>query len=104
MNWIYSAWTTYNTTPQTNKVKTKRIHINNTLKSLVWTDTYGEIYNTKCYVCELNTITPFKHHVGHIISLANGGDNKRHNLKPICEQCNLTMGTKNMNEFKESIN
>ena len=104
MNWVYSAWTTYNTIPEPVKPKTKRIHINNTLKSLIWTDTYGETYNVKCCVCELNTITPFKHHVGHIISLANGGDNKRQNLKPICEQCNLTMGTKNMNEFKESIN
>ena len=46
------------------------------------------------YVCELNTITPFKHHVVHIIALSNGGTNDKTNLRPICEQCNLTMGKK----------
>ena len=56
MNWIYSTWNNYRAIPEPVKPKTKRIHINNTLKSLIWTDTYGETYNVKCCICELNTI------------------------------------------------
>ena len=30
--------------------------------------------------------------------------NDKTNLRPICEQCNLTMGRKNMDEFKKTLN
>ena len=85
------------------KQVTKRIHINKALQALVWTDCYEENYKVKCYVCNSNEITPFRHHIGHIIPLANGGTNKRNNLKPICDKCNLSMGTQHMEDFKESI-
>ena len=42
--------------------------------------------------------------MGHIIALSNGGTNDKTNLRPICEQCNLTMGKKNMDEFKKTLN
>jgi len=106
MNWL---WGTNNDIPEpthdirTKKKPTKRKHINNTLKSLVWTDNYGEQYKVKCYVCNSHEITPFHCHCGHIISLANGGTDKRNNLKPICDKCNLSMGSQNLDEFKESI-
>jgi len=111
MNWL---WGTNNAVPEppcsirrksiTNSRKsTKRIYINKTLQALVWTDCYADNYKVKCYVCNSNEITPFRHHIGHIIPLANGGSNKRDNLKPICDKCNLSMGAQDMEEFKESI-
>jgi 5-methylcytosine-specific restriction endonuclease McrA len=36
---------------------------------------------------------------GHIISEFNGGELKLDNLMPICNSCNSSMGTKNMNEY-----
>jgi len=84
-------------------IPTKRKHTSGALQALVWTDCYGEDYKVKCYVCNSNEITPFHHHVGHITPLAQGGTNRRNNLRPICDKCNLSMGTQNMDEFKESI-
>ena len=110
MNWL---WGTSKTIPEpthsirrksnTYPKKGKRIYINKTLQALVWEDCYNEYYKVKCYVCNSNEITPFHHHIGHILPLAKGGTNKRTNLKPICDKCNLSMGTQHMEEFKESI-
>ena len=36
---------------------------------------------------------------GHIIAEANGGGIIVSNLKPICQNCNSSMGTKNMDDF-----
>ena len=104
MSWLWGYSTTQIDSKSISKSITKRENISNLVKSMIWVDTYGENYSVKCYVCELNTITPFKHHVGHIIALSSGGTNDKTNLRPICEQCNLTMGRKNMNEFKKTLN
>ena len=36
---------------------------------------------------------------GHIVSGYNGGKINVDNLRPICMSCNLSMGTKNMQDF-----
>jgi hypothetical protein len=36
---------------------------------------------------------------GHIIAEANGGEIIVSKLKPICQNCNSSMGTKNMDDF-----
>ena len=38
-------------------------------------------------------------HCGHIISEFNGGNLDVENLKPICQPCNSSMKTMNMDEF-----
>lgn len=38
-------------------------------------------------------------HCGHIIPECKGGETILSNLKPICQKCNLSMGTNNMEEF-----
>jgi 5-methylcytosine-specific restriction endonuclease McrA len=43
-------------------------------------------------------------HCGHIVAEANGGETNLSNLKPICKNCNLSMGTINMNKFMEQFN
>jgi 5-methylcytosine-specific restriction endonuclease McrA len=50
-------------------------------------------------VCDLEiTVTTF--HAGHIQSIKNGGSNNINNLEPICINCNLSMGSQNLYEYK----
>lgn len=71
-----------------------------TLKRKVWEQQIGEdIGKSKCLCCRLTDITQLSFHCGHIISEANGGEIKLDNLRPICQSCNSSMGTVNMDEF-----
>ena len=54
---------------------------------------------TKCVCCNYQEIRQIEFHCGHIIAEVNGGETTVENLKPICAQCNLSMGSMNMNEF-----
>jgi hypothetical protein len=79
--------------------KTKKL-IPLTLKRKVWEQQIGEdIGKTKCLCCRLTDITQMSFHCGHIISESNGGEIKLDNLRPICQSCNSSMGTVNMDEF-----
>jgi 5-methylcytosine-specific restriction endonuclease McrA len=60
----------------------------------------GEIL---CYCCERQLIDAHNFEAGHIISFRNGGSNHANNLRPICGRCNKSMGTQNMDEFRERI-
>ena len=58
--------------------------------------------SSKCYCCGtslgLNTF-----HCGHIISRHNGGGDDLNNLRTICGGCNSSMGTKNLDDFKQQF-
>ena len=83
---------------QTNKKSKKTIP--STVKRLVWNKYIGEnIGKYKCYCCKLTEITQLSFHCGHVISEKNGGKINIDNLRPICQNCNSSMGTKNMNDF-----
>ena len=70
------------------------------LKRKVWNKWIGsEIGKTKCLCCNLSDIEQLSFNCGHIISEAKGGELKVNNLKPICQSCNSSMGTNNMNEY-----
>ena len=82
------------------KPKPKRITIPKSVKDQLW----DNIFTSKagegiCYVCS-KTINSKKFDCGHIIAVSNGGSNDISNLKPICSSCNKSIGTKNMEEFK----
>lgn len=82
------------------KIKVKKQTIPKPLKKLVWNKYIGEeIGKAKCLCCKLTDITQLSFHCGHIISEKNGGELTVENLKPICQSCNSSMGTQNMNEF-----
>jgi len=89
------------------KIKTtivKKKTIPSTIKKLVWNTNIGEeIGKTKCLCCKSTDITQMSFNCGHIIAEANGGNTIVSNLKPICQNCNSSMGTKNMNEFMLSL-
>ena len=79
--------------------------ISSTVKKLVWNINIGEeIGKTKCVCCKSTDITQMSFNCGHIVAEANGGETIVSNLKPICQNCNSSMGTKNMNEFMLSLN
>ena len=84
--------------------KPKKKAISATVKRLVWNTNIGEdIGKAKCLCCKSTDIIQMSFHCGHIIAEANGGETIVSNLKPICQNCNSSMGTKNMNEFMKSL-
>jgi len=86
------------------KHKTKKKTISATIKKLVWNTNIGEeIGKSKCLCCKSTDITQLSFNCGHIIAEANGGETIVSNLKPICQNCNSSMGTKNMNDFMETL-
>lgn len=70
------------------------------LKKMVWDKYVGaNIGQTKCLCCKHEDIRQIEFHCGHVIAEANQGKTDLFNLRPICAQCNLSMGKMNMNEF-----
>ena len=66
------------------------------VKEEVWVSNFGYRYNSKCYInwCS-NKINVFNFHVGHDVPESKGGSDNINNLKPICDRCNLSMGSQN---------
>ena len=90
-------------TNESSKRKKKKA-ISATVKRLVWNTNIGEdIGKAKCMCCKTTDITQLSFHCGHILAEANGGETIVSNLKPICQNCNSSMGTKSMNDFMESL-
>jgi len=86
-------------------IKTKKKPISATIKRLVWNKWIGEeIGKAKCLCCNLTAITQLSFNAGHIIAESNGGETNVSNLKPICQNCNSSMGTKNMIDFMKTLN
>ena len=54
----------------------------------------------KCYCCQ-QELDRSKFIAGHVVAIANGGTDKLDNLEIVCADCNNSMGTKNMYEYKE---
>jgi hypothetical protein len=85
-----------------NKAKKKKISA--AIKKLVWNINIGEdIGKSKCMCCQSTDITQMSFNCGHIVAEAKGGATIVSNLKPICQNCNSSMGTINMNEFMLSL-
>jgi exodeoxyribonuclease V alpha subunit len=85
-----------------NKMPSKKANIPSPVKRQVWYKYIGEeIGKAKCYCCQLSNISQMSFHAGHIISEKDGGEINAENLRPICQNCNSSMGTMNMNDFIE---
>jgi hypothetical protein len=76
------------------KRKTKET-IPKRVREMVWHSHNGETFNSKCYVswCN-NNVNVFNFQVGHDIPESKGGTLHLNNLKPICGNCNQSMGNK----------
>ena len=71
-----------------------------TLRHEVWKKYISYTYRKgKCFCCKTGFIEDSNFECGHIISKCNGGPILLKNLRPICGQCNKSMGVRNMDEF-----
>ena len=77
----------------------KRERIPSALRVAVWNHYNGKIYEAKCYTNCGEIITAHNFECGHIIADSKGGTVELSNLRPICSNCNKSMGNKNMEEF-----
>jgi len=74
--------------------------IPSTVRHEVWKRYVSEIYRKgKCFCCRTSEIEESNFDCGHVISRNNKGPISLENLRPICGQCNRSMGTQNMDEF-----
>ena len=75
-----------------------------TLKKMVWDTHVGMgVGQTTCQVCKISAIHQISFHCGHIVPKSKGGANTVANLRPICQSCNSSMGTRDMDEFVKYI-
>lgn len=72
------------------------------LREQVWRKDNKNITSI-CPICNQNEITAFNFECGHIIAESKGGALTIDNLRAICGSCNKSMGTRNMNEFRNCI-
>lgn len=83
--------------------KQRKKYIPKTLKIQVWDKAFGlHVGQTRCPVCNFHTLTQMSFHCGHIVAEADGGETVVSNLYPICAECNLSMGKKNMIQFHKT--
>lgn len=77
--------------------------ISHLLKRKVWARHVGEDKgSTKCFCCNMTTITMLTFNCGHIVAEVRGGPTTVENLLPICQHCNSSMGTQDMREFMKN--
>lgn len=77
----------------------KRKTIPKKVKEDLWIRYFGKKFKGNCFVCN-DIIETHKFEAGHIKSAAKGGSDNISNLKPICMKCNRSMGTDNLNNYK----
>ena len=74
------------------------------LKRIVWDTHFGpSIGAAPCPVCKQHIIRQIEFHCGHIVAEKMGGQTVASNLIPICAQCNLSMGQKNLYTFAKQF-
>lgn len=79
-----------------------RCNISPSLRRDVWNTYVGRMFELyRCLCCCKNIITYESFHCGHVISRRDGGSLYITNLRPICRDCNVAMGTMNMNKFRK---
>jgi hypothetical protein len=74
------------------------------LKMSVWNENFGITCGEhECYIGCGRKISQGNFECGHIIAESKGGTIHIDNLKPVCSQCNKSMGTINLEEFKKNF-
>jgi 5-methylcytosine-specific restriction endonuclease McrA len=76
-------------------------HIPKLIRGKVWKNYHGTSITGSCYCCKRELDAFDAWHAGHIISRAHGGPDTPSNLRPVCPACNISMGTQNMDEYKQ---
>ena len=101
---IYDLLLDYKEINNNKKIKYKKKKISATLKRLVWNKWIGEeIGKYKCLCCNITDINQMSFNCGHIIAESKGGETILSNLKPICQNCNSSMASMNMDDFMKTF-
>jgi|SRR3972149_10179330 len=84
------------------KMPSRKQKIPSAVRAKVW-DTYVGISTgrDKCFCCDSEPITRTNFECGHVQAEKEGGKITIQNLRPICGNCNKSMGIVNMNDFME---
>jgi hypothetical protein len=81
--------------------KRRRKTVPKALKDKLWDTTFGpEVGQANCYVCNA-IINSKRFEAGHVKAVANGGKTVLKNLRCICGTCNKSMGTDDLEVFRE---
>ncbi len=70
------------------------------MRTNVWKKRHPRSQYGSCYCCG-RTIEISNFEAGHIRARANGGQTELENLEAICHECNKSMGTQNLDDFKK---
>ncbi len=83
---------------------TQKTAIPKALRNTVWINNCGEVFRSKCKVAWCtNVMTPFDFETGHNVPESKGGTTTLDNLRPICSQCNKSMGNRyTIDEFSKT--
>lgn len=82
--------------------KSKRKPMPKAVREQVWETYIGKTKRVgKCYCCEWRPITESDFEVAHNKAVAKGGKDNVSNLRPICKQCNRSIGTKSIESYKK---
>ena len=82
----------------------RKQRIPSTVKRVVWNTYIGEDKGkSPCVCCKTTIITQLSFHCGHVISEYDGGTIEISNLRPICQNCNSSMGKRPMGEFIKQL-
>ena len=79
----------------------KKENIPKTVRNCLWINYFG---SSRIGVCRREPITINNFHASHIEAEKNHGPTSLDNLAPCCVQCNMSMGTMNMNDFITKYN
>jgi hypothetical protein len=82
------------------KSESKRKGIPKAVRDKLWEIENKDSLHGNCFTCE-KKLDYHTFHASHITSVKNGGSDNISNLKICCITCNLSMGTRNLFEFKE---
>lgn len=83
------------------KKKRKKAYVGVILKTQVWNTYIGVDYGKiRCPHCLENDITQLHFEFGHIIAQSEGGETSVENSRPLCDQCNKSIGKKKLNTEK----
>ncbi len=87
---------------ETKKIKKKKEKIPAAVRKIVWNTYIGKDNPIdKCLCCSSEDISITNFECGHIKSEKNGGEVTIENLRPICGNCNKSIGGNNMDEFMD---
>ncbi len=96
----YRPKTTRKTAAKPKKSTYRKKAIPQALRRVVWDRWVGDdVAKTKCLCCKVQEIHMRSYECGHVVAERMGGKLTVENLRPICQMCNRSMGTKNMMDF-----